>query len=143
MNRVTASERVRKELGALLTGKETSGDVRQFASEFVRLAVRRLIQEFLEAERTDFLGREAWERKPDSRGHRNGYEPARLKTGEGEIPIELPQYGTARSPFTPGCEANWVTGPKRSCSWCWKAMSAVYRPVMWRRHWLLPPVVRC
>lgn len=99
MNRVTASERVRKELDALLTGKETSGDVRQFASEFVRLAVRRLIQEFLEAERTDFLGREAWERKPDSRGHRNGYEPARLKTGEGEIPIELPQVRDSEKPF--------------------------------------------
>src|SRR5512136_33210 len=75
MNRVTATERVRKELDALLTGKETPGDVRQFAGEFVRLAVRRLIQELLEAERTDFLGREAWERKPDRQGHRNGYEP--------------------------------------------------------------------
>ena len=99
MNRVTASERVRKELDALLNGKETAGDMRQFTSEFVRLAVRRLIQEFLEAERTDFLGRGAWERKPDSRGQRNGYEPARLKTGEGEIAIELPQVRDSEQPF--------------------------------------------
>ncbi len=93
MNRVTATERVRKELDALLTGKEMPGGVRQFAGEFVRLAVRRLIQELLEVKRTDLLGREAWERKPDRPGHRNGYEPARLKTAEGEIPIELPQPG--------------------------------------------------
>jgi putative transposase len=99
MNRVTATERVRKELGALMNGKETPGDARQFAGEFVRLAVRRLIQELLEAERTDFLGREAWQRRPDSQGHRNGYEPARLKTGEGEIPIELPQVRDSEKPF--------------------------------------------
>lgn len=99
MNRVTASARVRKELDALLSGKETAGDMRQFSSEFVRLAVRRLIQEFLEAERTDFLGREAWQRKPESQGQRNGYEPARLKTGEGEIPIELPQVRDSEKPF--------------------------------------------
>jgi putative transposase len=99
MNRVTATERVRKELDAFLTGKEAPGDARQFAGEFVRLAVRRLIQELLETERTDFLGREAWERKPDRPGHRNGYEPAKLKTGEGEIPIELPQVRDSEKPF--------------------------------------------
>jgi putative transposase len=99
VNRVTATERVRKELDALLTGKEMPGGAREFASEFVRLAVRRLIQELLEAERTDFLGREAWERKPDRQGQRNGYEPAKLKTAEGEIPIELPQVRDNEKPF--------------------------------------------
>jgi len=99
MNRVTATDRVRKELDAFLTGKEMAGDKRQFAGEFVRLAVRRLVQELLEAERTDFLGREPWQRKLDSRGQRNGYEPAKLKTGEGEIPIELPQVRDSEAPF--------------------------------------------
>jgi len=99
MNRVTATERVRKELDAFLTGKEVDGGKREFAGEFVRLAVRRLMQEFLEAERTDFLGREPWERKPDRQGRRNGYESAKLKTAEGEIPIELPQVRESEKPF--------------------------------------------
>jgi putative transposase len=100
MNRVTATERVRKELHALLTGDGLTGDTpKQFASEFVRLAVRRLAQELLEAERTDFLGREPWQRQPGSSGHRNGYEPGKLKTGEGEIPVELPQVRDTATPF--------------------------------------------
>ncbi len=92
MKRIAATERVHKEVSRLLRGAELEGDTaEEFASEFVRLAVRWLMQELLEAERTDFLGREPWERKPGSRGHRNGYEPGKLKTGEGEIPIALPQ----------------------------------------------------
>jgi hypothetical protein len=71
MSRVTATEQVGKEIEALLTGTELAGDrPQQFTSEFVRLAVRRLVQQLLESERTDFLGREPWQRKPGSRGHR-------------------------------------------------------------------------
>lgn len=100
MSRVTATEQVRKELDGLLAGTELEGDQpRQFTSEFVRLAVRRLMQQLLESERTDFLGREPWERKPGSRGHRNGYEPGKLKTGEGEIPIALPQVRGTDTPL--------------------------------------------
>lgn len=100
MSRVTAIEQARKELDALLSGTELADDTAQgFASEFVRLAVRRLIQELLEAERTDALGREPWERKTGSRGYRNGYEPGKLKTGEGEIPIAVPQVRGTKTPF--------------------------------------------
>lgn len=100
MERVTATEQVRKELEALLSGRELAGDTAQeFAGEFVRLAVRRLVQELLETERTDYLGREPWQRKPGSRGYRNGYEPGKLKTAEGEIPIAVPQVRGTGSPF--------------------------------------------
>lgn len=100
MSRVTAIEQVRKELDALLVGTELAGDtVQQFTSEFVRLAVRLLMQQLLEAERTDFLGREPWQRKSGSRGYRNGYEPGKLKTGEGEIPVALPQVRRSETPL--------------------------------------------
>lgn len=100
VSRVTAIEQVRKELGALLNGTELAGDTpRQFASEFVRLAVRLLLQQVLEAERTDFLGREPWQRKSSDRGYRNGYEPGKLKTGEGEIPVALPQVRGTEAPL--------------------------------------------
>lgn len=100
MSRVTAIEQVRKELNALLTGKDLAGDtVEQLTSEFVRLAVRLTMQQLLEAERTDFLGREPWQRKSEGRGYRNGYEPGKLKTGEGEIPIALPQVRGSTTPL--------------------------------------------
>jgi transposase-like protein len=100
MSRVTAIEQVRKELDALLNGGDLEGDTpQQFTSEFVRLAVRQLIQQLFEAERTDFLGREPWQRKSDSRGYRNGYEPGKLKTGEGEIPVALPQVRGSEAPL--------------------------------------------
>jgi transposase-like protein len=100
MKRVAATEQVRKELGELLRGAGLGGETAaEFASEFVRLAVRRLMQELLEAERTDFLGRAPWERKPGSRGYRNGYEPGKLKTVEGEIPIAVPQVRGSGTPF--------------------------------------------
>lgn len=100
MSRVAATEQVRKELAALLAGTAVAGEsAHDFSGEFVRLAVRRLIQELLEAERTDFLGREPWQRKSEQRGYRNGYEAGRLKTAEGEIPIAVPQVRDADRPF--------------------------------------------
>ncbi len=100
MSRVTATEQVRKELHALFTGTEMEGDTpKQFASEFVRLAVRLLTQQLLEAERTDFLGREPWQRKPSGQGQRNGYEPGKLKTAEGEVAIAIPQVRGTDAPL--------------------------------------------
>lgn len=100
MSRVTATERVRKELDALLKGIEMEGEAPEnFATEFLQLAVRKLIQQLLEAERTDLLGRDPWQRKSDSRGYRNGYEQGKLKTAEGEIPIAVPQVRGTDKPL--------------------------------------------
>jgi putative transposase len=100
MKRITPTERIGKMLEELLTKgtKEKEVDVR---SLFIRLATQKLAQELLEAARTDFLGREHYERTDEFHGWRNGYEPTRLKTTEGEIPIEAPQVREASKPFRP------------------------------------------
>lgn len=93
MNRIPPSERIRKEIEELLS-KGLSEHEGNLTSELVRLGAQRLLQELLEQELTDFLGRghyERREREEDFRGYRNGYEPGRVRTAEGEIPVFVPQ----------------------------------------------------
>jgi putative transposase len=54
---------------------------------------RLVVQQLLEGEQTDFLGgRGRYERRSgEQRGARNGYEPARLRTAEGGVDLQLPQ----------------------------------------------------
>lgn len=98
MRRVAPTERIRKRIEELMTGYR--GEEAP-ASLFMQLAAQKLAQELLEAERADVLGREPYERKAGVRGYRNGYEPGRLRSAEGKIPIELPQVRQAAQPFRP------------------------------------------
>jgi len=63
-------------------------------SAVIRLGTERLLQEMLEQEVTDYLGRGHYQRyQPDQeqRGYRNGYEAGHLDTAEGEIAVQIPQ----------------------------------------------------
>jgi putative transposase len=71
-------------------------------STLLRLGAQRLAQEVLEEEVTDFLSREGYVRHRDGqphRGYRNGYEPGRVRTAEGEIPLQVPQVRQTPEPF--------------------------------------------
>ena len=74
MERIPASERTRERLKALMDGRGEATDER---SELVRLAARLIVEEALEGEATDALGREYYARgaAPGS-GYRNGYRTA-------------------------------------------------------------------
>jgi transposase-like protein len=67
-------------------------------SLILRLGVERLVQELLEQEVTDYLERDHYQRRrpgEEHRGYRNGYEPGRLRTAEGEIVVQIPQVREA------------------------------------------------
>jgi transposase-like protein len=70
-------------------------DVRDLTGELIRLGAQRLIQELLEAEVSQALGRERYERggsdSPPNPGYRNGHKARRIKTAEGTVPVQLPQ----------------------------------------------------
>jgi putative transposase len=70
-------------------------------SAFVELAVRLVVQQLLEAEQADFLGgRGRYERRREGQqGSRNGYEPGRIRTAEGAIPVQVPQVRGSTEPF--------------------------------------------
>jgi len=96
MNRIPPSQKIRKKTEALLNqGLEGEGDV---TSLIFRLGVERLAQELLEQEVTDYLDREHYQRRQpeqEHRGYRNGYEPGRIRTAEGEIQVQVPQVRDA------------------------------------------------
>jgi putative transposase len=96
MKRIPPSQRIRKRTEELLNqGLEGEGDV---TSLIFRLGVERLAQELLEQEATDYLEREHYQRRrpeQEHRGYRNGYEPRRIRTAEGEIVVQVPQVRDA------------------------------------------------
>lgn len=98
MKRIPPSQRIRKELHEFLQG----GQEENALSSFLQKGMALLIQELLEAEATEFLGRGHYERAGDKNfaGYRNGYERGKVKTAEGKIPIELPQLRDTAVPFT-------------------------------------------
>jgi putative transposase len=97
MKKVPASERTRQTVKELIAGRLVSADAR---SELVRLAARLIVEEALEAEVSDVLGRGYSEQADEPRrGYRNGYRPGRLKTAEGLIEYSAPQVSDRDEPF--------------------------------------------
>ncbi|MEJ2518701.1 MAG: transposase [Methyloceanibacter sp.] len=89
--------RTRESLSALIEGRLSSPDGR---SELVKLATRLILEEALEAETRDVLGRDYYEHgAEEGRGYRNGHRPGRLKTAEGEITFSVPQVAGRDAPF--------------------------------------------
>jgi len=89
--------RTRQNLSELIEGRLSSSKGR---SELVELAARLIIEEALEEESRDALGRDYYERGGDpDRGYRNGVREGRLKTAEGMIPFAAPQIADGKEPF--------------------------------------------
>ena len=95
--RIQASERTREALNDLIEGRLSSENAK---SALVRLATRLIIEEGLEEEIRDLLGRDYYEHGADpGRGHRNGSRTGRLKTAEGFIDYSAPQVAGTAAPF--------------------------------------------
>jgi transposase-like protein len=82
----------------LSDGTPAAGDVR---SSLIKLAVRRIVEEALESEAADALGRGYYERESRGtpHGYRNGYRTAHLDSGEGRIEFAVPQVSDRPDPF--------------------------------------------
>jgi transposase-like protein len=96
MERIPASERTRERLKALMEGRSEGAG----GSELVRLAARLIIEEALEAEAKDAVGRDYYARgaAPGS-GYRNGWRAGRVKSAEGAIEYSAPQIADRDEPF--------------------------------------------
>ena len=90
MRKMQPSERISNEITELIdTGCYQSEDL---LSLLIKKSVAKIIQETLEQEISDYLGRDYYQRKSDAEtGYRNGYEPKTFKTAEGKIKIDVPQ----------------------------------------------------
>ena len=66
----------------------------------VLLAARLILEEALEGEVRDEIGRERYERAEGAaQGYRNGYRPGRMKTAEGMVEFSAPQVRETPEPF--------------------------------------------
>ena len=95
--RVPGSMRTRQSLSDLIEGRLSSPDGR---AELVRLATRLIVEEALEAESRDAIGRDYYEHgAAPGQGYRNGSRTGRLKTAEGLIDYAAPQIAGRDDPF--------------------------------------------
>ena len=95
--RVPGSMRTRQSLSDLIEGRLSSPDGR---AELVRLATRLIVEEALEAESRDAIGRDYYEHGAmPGQGYRNGSRTGRLKTAEGLIDYAAPQIAGRDDPF--------------------------------------------
>jgi transposase-like protein len=92
MEKVAPSERFRHELDEVLGGVGEEQDPIELVG---RLGARLILQQALEDEVTDFLGRERYERAGESVSYRNGYEPRTVKTTSGAMRLERPRIRDA------------------------------------------------
>ena len=96
-SRIPASERTSQKLDELLTQGVADGDAR---AELLKLAVKKIVEEALEAEVADALGRDYYENgAAPGAGYRNGYRRGRLRTAEGPIEYGVPQVADRAAPF--------------------------------------------
>ena len=59
--------------------------------DYVRQLVQRACQDIIEAERTEHLGAESYERTEGRKGYRSGYKSRQLKTRVGKLELRVPQ----------------------------------------------------
>jgi transposase-like protein len=90
--RVSATDRIRTEIDALFAEDR---ELPEILEEVARLGAQLLMQAALEAEVTEFLGRERYQRSTTcldaNGGSRNGYRPVTVKTTTGPVRLERPK----------------------------------------------------
>jgi|WetSurSiteA1Bulk_404760.scaffolds.fasta_scaffold30599_1 putative transposase len=100
MKRIPPSTQIRQEISSLLTQGTQEGV--NLLAELMKKGLQHVLQEALEQEVTDHLGRGHYERLPEEhphRGYRNGYEPKHLKTPEGRVEVKAPQLRETLIPY--------------------------------------------
>jgi putative transposase len=87
--RLPASQRTREELKSLIEGRLSTASAKD---DLVKLATRLIVEEALEGESGDVVGRDYYEHgAAPGQGYRNGYRTGRLKTAEGMMEYSAPQ----------------------------------------------------
>ena len=97
--KIAPSERKAQELRALMEGQLEAQSGEELLSTLVRLSTERVLQEALEQEQAEVLGRGRYERRDGEGGSRNGYEAGTLKTAEGVLRVQVPPIRGREEPY--------------------------------------------
>src|SRR5215216_2587061 len=100
MRKVPPSVMVREQIDQALFSEGLDAET-NLLSTLAQLGLSYLVQQALEQEQEDFLGRSHYERrgKGARRGYRNGYEEAGLATAEGKVDVRMPQVRGGGAPY--------------------------------------------
>ncbi len=127
MRRVPPSTVIREEIDYLLSrGLDQEANL---LSELAELSLCYLVQQGLEQEQTDSLGRGHYERRSEGEQqtrYRNGYEDTRLKTAEGAVPRQGPGGARLKEPLsleTHGVSGRQLRGLGTATQRSWSALS--------------------
>jgi putative transposase len=101
MRKVPPSVMVREQIDEALFSEGLDANETNLLSTLAQLGLSYLVQQALEQEQEDFLGRGHYERrsKEARRGYRNGYEEAGLATAEGKVDVRVPQVRGSSTPY--------------------------------------------
>jgi putative transposase len=95
--RLSAVERIRAHIDELFASGQELGQVLE---EVARLSVRLVMQAALEAEVSEFFGRDRYQRGERERvGYRNGHAELTIKTTAGPVVLERPKVRGTSEPF--------------------------------------------
>ena len=96
MTRIPPSQ----QLDQLVHALRDQHDGTDLTSALLRAGARKTMQELLEAEVTEVLGRDRYERRAaEVMGYRNGYKQRHLDTAEGRLEVALPQVRDTGEPY--------------------------------------------
>jgi len=108
---------IEKRIGKLAESLRSGGEAEELTSGLVRQAAKIVVEQLLEAEVSEQLGRQRYGRRSAAKpaeaadgaagaanvsaGYRNGHKPRQLRTAEGKVPIDLPQVREAEGWSSP------------------------------------------
>lgn len=97
--KIAPSEAKTQAIAQLFNGQSEAGSGEELLSALIRLSTERVLQEALEQEQAETLGRGRYERRESGCGYRNGYEDGTVKTAEGVLRLQVPQVRGLREPY--------------------------------------------
>jgi len=97
--RIPPSERISKEIMEIIQNL-TEHNNQKLLGQLMQLSMRKLVQELLEKEVQEYLGKAYYEHGETRRGYRNGYKPAHLKTAEDRLLVQKPQVADSPETFS-------------------------------------------
>jgi transposase-like protein len=99
--RIAPSEKISKEIKRLIEKLDQRFGNEDLLGRILQLGMAKIVQETLEEETKEYLGRDYYQRKEtaEHQGYRNGYKPGKLRTAEGKVTISKPQVSDSPEPF--------------------------------------------
>ena len=134
--RVSPTGRIRHHIDELFASDRPLPEILE---EVARLGAQLLMQAALEAEVTEFLGRDRYARAAsteDARaGSRNGYREVTVKTTAGPVALARPKLRGTGEAFASRLFGTYVTKTNALESLVIASFAAACRSATWRRPW--------